>query len=100
MTITPTLRRLTKADLRRPVCTVTKDPVSKTIKAGCGGAYIQSHHSRNGDRWVSEFEGSLVYRVSSRPHSAPELSKGKKTKLIMGNYTVPQILKPCIYEEI
>jgi hypothetical protein len=31
-----------------------------------GGAHLLSQHSGGRDRWISEFEASLVYRVSSR----------------------------------
>jgi hypothetical protein len=34
--------------------------------AGYGGACLKSQHLGGRDRWISEFEASLVFRVSSR----------------------------------
>jgi hypothetical protein len=34
--------------------------------AGRGGACLSSQHSGGRGRWISEFEASLVYKVSSR----------------------------------
>jgi hypothetical protein len=35
-------------------------------RPGSGGAHLYSQHSGGRDRWISEFEASLVYKVSSR----------------------------------
>jgi hypothetical protein len=52
--------------------------------AGRGGSCLQSQHSGGRGRWISEFEASLVYRVSSRTARAtqrnPVLEKQKTTK--------------------
>jgi hypothetical protein len=48
-----------------------------------GGARLSSQHSRGRGRWISEFEVSLVYRVSSRTARAIQrnpVSKKNKNK--------------------
>jgi hypothetical protein len=49
--------------------------------AGRGGARLYSQHSEGRGRWISEFEASLVYRVSSRKARAIQrnpVSKNQK----------------------
>jgi hypothetical protein len=64
-----------------------------TELAGCGGARLKSQHSGGRGRWISEFEASLVYRVSSRITRAtqrnPVSKKKKNTEL--GEWFVPAI---------
>jgi hypothetical protein len=53
------------------------------VVAGRGGARLQSQHLGGRGRWISEFEASLVYKVSSRTVRATEkpcLEKPKKKK--------------------
>ena len=40
--------------------------VKSTGWLGSGGASLKSQHLGGRGRWISEFEASLVYRVSSR----------------------------------
>jgi hypothetical protein len=50
---------------------------------GSGGECLQSQHLGGRGRWISEFEASLVYRVSSRTARATQrnpVSKNKQTK--------------------
>jgi hypothetical protein len=42
--------------------------------AGHGGAHHQSQHSGGRGRWISEFEASSVYKVSSRTARAIQRS--------------------------
>jgi hypothetical protein len=47
-----------------------------------GGTYFSSQHLRGRGRWISEFETSLVYKVSSRPARATQRNPvSKKQKL-------------------
>jgi hypothetical protein len=39
--------------------------VKKIMNPGMGGACLKSQHSGARGGWISEFEASLVYRVSS-----------------------------------
>jgi hypothetical protein len=52
--------------------------------AGSGGACLQSQHLGGRGRWTSEFEASLVYKVSSRTDRAtqrnPVSKKQNKTQ--------------------
>jgi hypothetical protein len=52
--------------------------------AGRGGSHLKSQHSGGRSRWISEFEASLVYKVSSRTARAiqrnPVSKKKKKRK--------------------
>jgi hypothetical protein len=50
------------------------------VMAGRGGAYLKSQHLRCRGRQISEFEASLVYRVSSRTARATEKPCLKKTE--------------------
>jgi hypothetical protein len=58
--------------------------VKNELVAGRGGARLWSQHSGGRGRRISEFEGSLVYRVSSRTARAtqrnPVSKKQNKTK--------------------
>jgi hypothetical protein len=49
---------------------------------GSGGTRLQSQHLGGRGRWISEFEVSLVYRVSSRTARATQRNpvSEKKTK--------------------
>jgi hypothetical protein len=50
---------------------------------GSGVAHLKSQHLRGRGRWISEFEASLVYRVSSRTARATQrnpVSKNQKKK--------------------
>jgi hypothetical protein len=48
--------------------------------AGRGGARLQSQHSGGRGRWISEFEASLVYKVSSRTARAIQRNPVWKNK--------------------
>jgi hypothetical protein len=53
----------------------------ETLSRGSGGACLKSQHSGGRGRWISEFEASLVYKVSSRTARAIQrnpVSKNKK----------------------
>jgi hypothetical protein len=53
------------------------------LETGCGGARLQSQHLGGRGRGISEFEASLVYKVSSRTARATQrnpVSKKKKQK--------------------
>jgi hypothetical protein len=55
--------------------------IRKTSQAGSGGACLQSQHSGRRGKRISEFEASLVYKVSSRTARAAQrnpVSKNKK----------------------
>ena len=55
---------------------------------GGGGARLQSQHSGDRGRWTSEFEASLVHKVSSRTAMATQrnpVSKNKKKKTKKNN---------------
>jgi hypothetical protein len=58
--------------------------IKNELVAGHGGALLSSQHSGGRGRRISEFEASLVYRVSSRTARAtqrnPVLKKTKKKK--------------------
>ena len=43
-----------------------------TKKPAVGGTHPKSQHLEGRDRWISEFEVSLVYRVSSRTARATQ----------------------------
>ena len=63
--------------------TPTKKIIKKKIGVGRGGAHLSSQHSGAGDRQISEFEASLVYKVSSRTARATQrnpVSKNQKIK--------------------
>jgi hypothetical protein len=50
---------------------------------GSGGTHLQSQHLGGRSRWISEFEASLVYRVSYRTARATQrnpVSKNQKEK--------------------
>jgi hypothetical protein len=52
------------------------------VEPGSGGTCLQSQHLGGKGRWISEFEASLVYRVSSRTARAIQrnpVSKNKQT---------------------
>jgi hypothetical protein len=72
-----------------------KKQTNKTIKAGCGGACLQSQHSGDRGRRISEFEASLVYKVSSRTARAIQrnpVSK-KPNKIKCGAGKIAQWIK-------
>jgi hypothetical protein len=51
----------------------------------CGGAHLSFQYSGGRGRWISEFEASLIYRVSSRTAKATwrnPVSKRKKRVII------------------
>jgi hypothetical protein len=50
------------------------------IRAGLGGARLQSQHLGGRGRWISEFEDSLVYRVSSRTARATQRNPVSKNQ--------------------
>jgi hypothetical protein len=54
------------------------------IQLGSGGACLQSQHLGGRGRWISEFEASLVYSLSSRTARTtqrnPVLKKKKKRR--------------------
>jgi hypothetical protein len=52
---------------------------SAEVKAGRGGARLYSQHSGGRGRRISEFEASLVYRVSSRIAKATQRNTVSKT---------------------
>jgi hypothetical protein len=57
--------------------------VIRIYYAGRGGARLYSQHLGSRGRWISEFEASLVYKVSSRTARAIQrnpVSKNKKNK--------------------
>jgi hypothetical protein len=66
------------------------DPPKKKIFAGRGVACLSSQHSGGRGRRISEFEASLVYKVSSRTARAtqrnPVSEKKKKKKLTWGGF--------------
>jgi hypothetical protein len=47
---------------------------------GSGGACLESQHLGGRGRWISEFEASLVYRVSSRTARAIQRNPVSKNK--------------------
>jgi hypothetical protein len=47
---------------------------------GSGGARLQSQHLGGRGKQISEFEASLVYRVSSRGYTEKPCLKKQKTK--------------------
>jgi hypothetical protein len=47
---------------------------------GGGAARLQSQHSGGRGRWISEFEDSLVYKVSSRTATAIQIDRVSKKK--------------------
>jgi hypothetical protein len=49
-------------------------------KLGYGGAHLWSQHLGGRDKRISEFEASLVYRVSSRTAKATQRNPVSKTK--------------------
>jgi hypothetical protein len=55
---------------------------SKRSKSGarCGGAGLESQHSGGRGRRISEFEASMVYKVSSRTARATQRNPVSKTK--------------------
>jgi hypothetical protein len=59
--------------------------LKKSILAGRGGTCLWSQHLGGRGRWISEFEASLVYRVSSRTAKAtqrnPVLKKQQQQKI-------------------
>jgi hypothetical protein len=57
-------------------------------RAGHGGARLYSQHSGGRGRWISEFEASLVYKVSSRTARATQRNpvSENKTKQKQKNY--------------
>ena len=55
--------------------------LEKIITPGGGGAHLYSQHLGGRGRRISEFEASLVYRVSSRTARAIQRNRvSKKTK--------------------
>jgi hypothetical protein len=57
-------------------------PLINVNAAGRGGAHLSSQHLGGRGKWISEFEASLVYKVSSRIARATQrnpVSKEKKT---------------------
>ena len=50
----------------------------KKSESGSNGTRLSSQHLGGRGRWISEFKGSVVYRVSSR--TAREKPRLKKTK--------------------
>ena len=52
-----------------------------------GGACLQSQHLEGRDRHISEFEASLVYRVSSRTARTTQRNPVSKNKKEKGNPT-------------
>jgi hypothetical protein len=66
--------------------------------AGRGGACLKSQHSGGRGRRISEFEASLVYKVSSRTARATEkpcLEKKQKNKKNKNVWTHNEILGSC-----
>jgi hypothetical protein len=56
---------------------------SRNLRAGCGGSRLYSQHSGGRGRQISEFDDSLVYKVSSRTARATQrnpISKNQKKK--------------------
>jgi hypothetical protein len=72
--------------MHSPIVIRSNFPTSNQSKrqAGHGGAHLWSQHLGGRGRWISEFEASLVYRVSSRTARAiqrnPVSKKQNKTK--------------------
>jgi hypothetical protein len=50
------------------------------VVAGCGGSRLSSQHSGGRGRQISEFEASLVYKVSSRTPRATQRNPVSKNK--------------------
>jgi hypothetical protein len=58
--------------------------MKRLIWPGSGVARLSSQHLGGRGRWISEFEASLVYRVSSRAARAIQrnpVEKNKKRKI-------------------
>jgi hypothetical protein len=60
--------------------------LKQEVRPGSGGACLYSQRLGGRGRWISEFEASLLYRVSSRTARATQrntvLKKTKKKKII------------------
>jgi hypothetical protein len=68
----------------------------KPNKLGSGGACLYSQHSGGRDRWISEFEASLVYRVSSKTARATQRNPVSKQTNKQTNQTNKQKTKQRI----
>jgi hypothetical protein len=53
---------------------------NRYLEPGRGGACLSSQHLGGRGRWISEFEASLVYRVSSRTARATQRNPVLKNK--------------------
>ena len=53
--------------------------IKKDTLAGRGGAHLESQHSGGRSRQISEFEASVVYKVSSRTSRATQRNPVSKT---------------------
>jgi hypothetical protein len=56
--------------------------LKESYKLAGGGAHLSSQHLGGRGRWISEFQASLVYKVSSRTpglHAETLSSKTRKT---------------------
>jgi hypothetical protein len=56
-------------------------------RPGGGGARLEAQHLGGRGRWISQFEASLIYKVSSRSARATQRNpvsknKSKQTKII------------------
>jgi hypothetical protein len=66
---------------------------------GCGDARLESQHLRGRGRHISEFEASLVYRVSSRTARAIQknpVSQKNNNKNLMGHMIESEFLLPIL----
>jgi hypothetical protein len=60
---------------------------------GCGGARLWSQHSGGRSRQISEFEASLVYKVSSRTARAIKRNPVLKNKTKQNKNTYNKLLQ-------
>jgi hypothetical protein len=80
-----------------------KKTSEEDIKPGSGGTCLQSQHLGGKGRWISEFQASLVYRVSSRtaratqrnPVSKNSPHKKKEDIKSLGTEVIDRCSLPC-----
>jgi hypothetical protein len=65
----------------------------KKINAGHGGTCLKAQHSGGRGRWISEFEASLVYKVSSRIAKTIQRNPVSKIKSKQNKTTTKQTKK-------
>jgi hypothetical protein len=63
------------------------------ILARHGGTHLQSQHSGGRGRWISEFEASLVYSVSSRTARAIQRNPVAKNQKEKENIILSEVIQ-------